>query len=147
MSRITTRGDPSSPVSWHSERPPVKDWAIHKRFDQGDLLAFLSEDGREVEVMEILNMQVYQPPVAASFGNFQTPVIAVAVVLVLGYQYVKNKGKFGGGGSGGGNKRPGKMDWDNADLAGLREKMKAKKMERKAQDGGSKSPSGGLDLG
>merc|ERR1712066_89672 len=84
-------------------------------YQQGDLLAFLSEDGHEVEIVELL-MQVYQAPSTDSFGNFKLPVIAVAIVLVLGYQYVKQKGKFGGGGGGGlgGGK---KLDWNSDDFA------------------------------
>merc|ERR1719326_1497850 len=90
-----------SAVVWRKGRPPVKDWSIHKRTQAGDLLAFLSEDGREIEIMELL-MTVYQAPSQDSFGNFKMPVIAVAVLLVLGYQYMKNKGGGGKGGKGGG---------------------------------------------
>merc|ERR1712232_720014 len=91
--------DPSSlpsPVVWRAGRAPVRDWSVYKRYQQGDLLAFLSEDGHEIEIMELL-MQVYTAPISDSFGNFKLPVIAVAVVLVLGYQYMKQKG--GGGGA------------------------------------------------
>jgi WD40 repeat protein len=108
----------SSAVVWRREREAVRDWAVHKRYQQGDLLAFLSKDGQEIEVFELL-MQVYQAPSTDSFGNFKLPVIAVAIVLVLGYQYVKQKGKFGGGG--GSSK---KYDWDSSDFAALRNKKK-----------------------
>merc|ERR1712048_291718 len=107
-------GVPSA-VVWRRGRDAVRDWAVHKRYQQGDLLAFLSEDGHEIEIVELL-MQVYQAPSTDSFGNFKLPVIAVAVVLVLGYQYVKQKGKFGGGGK--------KHDWDSSDFAALRNKRK-----------------------
>ena len=39
----------------------VRDWSVYKRYQQGDLLAFLSDDGHEIEILELL-MQVYQPP-------------------------------------------------------------------------------------
>jgi len=68
------------------------------------LLAFLSEDGKEIEIAELL-MTVYQAPAQDNFSNFKLPVIAVAVVLVLGYQYMKNKGGGGGREGGGGNGR------------------------------------------
>lgn len=86
-----------SPVSWRTGRQAVRDWSVHKRYQAGDLVAFLSEDGHEIEVMELL-MTVYTAPSQDNFGNFKMPVIGVAVVLVLGYQYMKNKG--GGGGKG-----------------------------------------------
>jgi len=104
----------TSPVVWRKGRPAVRDWTVHKRYQQGDLLAFLSADGKEIEVSELL-MQVYQAPQTDSFGNFKLPVIAFAIVLVLGYQYVKQKGKFGGGGS------SGKFDdYGGSGLAGLK---------------------------
>jgi len=106
-----------SGVVWRQDRPPTRSWAVHKRGQQGDLVAFLSQDGLEIEVAELL-MQTYTAPVEYdSFSNFQTPVIAVAVVLVLGYQYVKNQGKFSGGGS----KGKGGNDWDS-DLAAFKSK-------------------------
>lgn len=118
-SKSSLMGVPSA-VVWRRGRDAVRDWAVHKRYQQGDLLAFLSEDGHEIEIVELL-MQVYQAPSTDSFGNFKLPVIAVAIVLVLGYQYVKQKGKFGGGGGGrsGGGK---KIDWDSSDFAALRNK-------------------------
>mmetsp|Transcript_34445 Transcript_34445/g.75182 ORF Transcript_34445/g.75182 Transcript_34445/m.75182 type:complete len:586 (+) Transcript_34445:127-1884(+) len=100
-----------SPVVWRRSRGPVRDWAVHKRYQQGDLLAFLSEDGTEIEIAELL-MSVYQAPAGDSFGNFKLPVIAVAIVLVLGYHYVKQKGKFTGGGAG-----AKKYDWDSSDFS------------------------------
>lgn len=87
-----------SPVVWRQGLKTVRDWSLHKRYQAGDLLAFLSEDGHQIEVMELL-MAVYTAPAADPFGgNFKLPLIAVAVVLVLGYQYMKNKGKGGGKG-------------------------------------------------
>jgi len=115
MSHIGKKRDQmSSEVVWRRGRQPARDWAVHKRYQQGDLLAFLSEDGNEIEIMELL-MQVYQAPASNDFGNFKLPVIAVAIVLVLGYQYIKQKGKFGGGK---------KIDWDSADFSALRNKKK-----------------------
>lgn len=111
-------GEPTSPVVWRKERGVVRDWSVFKRHQQGDLLAFLSEDGHEIEIMELL-MQVYAPPPTTdSFGNFQFPVIATAIVLVLGYQYFKQKGKFEGGGDKGKN-----SNFDR-DLAALRDRKK-----------------------
>jgi len=111
-----------SPLVWRKGRPAAIGWAVHKRYQQGDLLAFLSEDGREIEIAELL-MQVYTAPSEDSFGNFKLPVIAVAIVLVLGYQYVKQKGKFGGGpatGGGGGKK----YDWDSDFASTLKNKRR-----------------------
>lgn len=80
-------------VVWRRIGSPVRSWAVHKRYQQGDLMAFLSDDGHEIEIFEVL-MQVYVQPTADNFGNFKLPVFAVAIVLVLGYQYVKGKGAF-----------------------------------------------------
>jgi len=102
-------GQSSSAVVWRRTLPPVRGWSVHKRYQQGDLIACLSQDGHEVEIMELL-MQVQSAPVSDSFGNFKLPVIAVAVVLVLGYQYMKQKGgKLGGGGK--------KHDFADSDFA------------------------------
>merc|ERR1740123_2096994 len=58
-------------VVWRRERPPVRAWTVLRRVKEGDLLAFLSEDGHEIEIVELL-MQVYTaPPSIDSFGNFQ----------------------------------------------------------------------------
>merc|ERR1719480_757231 len=111
------RTDGQGSLVWRADRPPAKDWAVFKRYQQGDLLAVLSEDGREVEIIELL-MQVYTAPVADSFGNFKLPVIAVAIVLVLGYQYMKQKGRFSGGGG------AGSRAWDSHDFSSLRNKRK-----------------------
>lgn len=80
-------------VVWRRLGPPVRDWAVHKQYQQGDLVAMLSEDGFEIEMFELL-MQVYVQPQAESLSNFKMPVFAVAIVLVMGYQYVKGKGAF-----------------------------------------------------
>lgn len=136
------KAEMGSAVVWRRDMPAVRDWAFHKRHLHGDLLAFLSEDGREVEVLEVLNMQVYQPKIGEDpFSNFKMPVIAVAVVLVLGYQYMKQKGKFSGGGGGGGKGfKNDKFDLDSAELAKMREKIRANKAT-------SGAAGGGLDLG
>lgn len=84
-----------SPVVWRRSVAPLRSWAVQRRQQQGDLLAFLSEDGRELEVAELL-MAVYTPPEEDSYGDFKLPMLAVLVVLVLGYQYMKQKGKLGG---------------------------------------------------
>jgi len=76
------------PVAWRISRPVSRDWAVYKRYQQGDLLAFLSKDGHEIEIVELL-MQVYTAPAGDSFGSFKLPVMAVAIVLVIGYQYMK----------------------------------------------------------
>lgn len=112
---------PQAAVVWRRSRPPVRSWAVHKRYQQGDLVAFLSEDGHEIEIMELL-MSVYSAPATDSFGNFKLPVIAVAIVLVLGYQYVKQKGKLGGGLGGGGLGK--KYDFGSSDFAALKNKRK-----------------------
>ena len=73
----------------------------------GDVVALLSDDGREVEILEILmqallahwlafmtaaSEKVYTPPSTSDpFSNFKLPVMACAVVLLLG--------RLGGGGS------------------------------------------------
>jgi len=125
MSHLGRREDSLvSPVAWRKHLAPLRDWAFHKRHQQGDLLAFLSDDGLEIEIMELLNMHVYTPPKEDSFSNFQTPVIGVAVVLVLGYQYVKNKGKFSGSSGG---KNSDKFNLDSADLASLTASLKKNK--------------------
>eukprot|EP00931_Biecheleriopsis_adriatica_P049340 TRINITY_DN28541_c0_g1_i1.p1 TRINITY_DN28541_c0_g1~~TRINITY_DN28541_c0_g1_i1.p1 ORF type:complete len:605 (+),score=92.40 TRINITY_DN28541_c0_g1_i1:135-1949(+) len=82
-----------SPVAWRRSGPPMRAWAVLKRYQEGDLLAFLSEDGMEIEISELM-MQAYAPPPGDTLGNFKLPVFAVAMVLVMGYQFVKQKGPF-----------------------------------------------------
>jgi len=93
------RGDTSAPpksVVWRSRRPPARSWAVSARHQQGNLLAFLSEDGGKVEVMELL-MAAYTPPPADDFiANFgKVPIVLVTMVLVLAWQYMKQKGSAG----------------------------------------------------
>lgn len=104
---------PEQALVWRKPRVPARAWSLHRRGKEGDLLAFLSEDGREIEIMELL-MTVYVAPVSTDLGNFKMPVIAVAIVLVLGYQYMKNKNKGGGGGI---NLNAGKSSFANSDFA------------------------------
>lgn len=92
---------PTQSVVWSQDRPPARAWSVHKRQQQGDLLAFLSEDGTEIEIMELL-MVVHTPPSRDTFSDFKMPVIGVAIVLVLGYQFLKNGGKLGVGRKAGG---------------------------------------------
>jgi len=89
-------------VIWRRQRAAVRDWAVQRK-QHGDLIALLSADGREVEILEVL-MQVYTPPSSSDpFSNFKLPVMACAVLLLLGYQFMKQK--KGGSGLGGlGNK-------------------------------------------
>jgi len=153
MSHVGSSSAVRSPVAWRRGMSVVRDWAVLKRYQQGDLAAFLSEDGREVEVVELL-MHVYQAPRASedAFGNFKMPVIAVAVALVLGYQYMKQKGNFGGGKGamkkgGGGLGKGSNIDWDKEDLKGLREKIAKKRMDSEltgSKPGAKKT--GGLGL-
>mmetsp|Transcript_36273 Transcript_36273/g.71676 ORF Transcript_36273/g.71676 Transcript_36273/m.71676 type:complete len:468 (-) Transcript_36273:110-1513(-) len=121
-------GEPAgSPVVWRKSREEVRAWAVQKRFQQGDLIACVSGDGLEIEIMELL-MQVYTAPQADNFGNFKLPVIAVAIILVLGYQFIKQKGKFSGSGGGGlGGKKFGGDDF----AAALRNKRKLAGMKGK----------------
>merc|ERR1712186_61342 len=115
-------GQVPSSIVWRRNRAWTKSWAVHKRYQQGDLVACLSEDGHEIEIMELLMQVINTAPATDSFGNFKLPVIAVAIVLVLGYQYVKQKGKLGGGlGSSGLGK---KYDFGSSDFAALKNKRK-----------------------
>lgn len=109
---------PGGHVVWRRQGSSVQDWTLQKRHQQGDLIALLSEDGREIEILELL-MQVYTPPPSGSdpFANMQLPIMGVAVVLLLGYQFMKQKGK-GGGGGGGGSK------FNKADFANFASKRK-----------------------
>merc|ERR1712014_518602 len=107
MSQKTARRRPGEQgpggfVVWRRQGSLVQDWSLQKRQQQGDLIALLSEDGREVEILELL-MQVYVPPPSGSdpFANMKLPIMGVAVVLLLGYQFMKQKGN---GSSGGGSK-------------------------------------------
>lgn len=82
-------------IVWRRERPPVRAWSVQRRVKEGDLMAFLSEDGHEIEIVELLMQSYAAPPMESPFGSFQMPVIGVAVLLVLGYQYIKQKSKIG----------------------------------------------------
>merc|ERR1712048_680060 len=110
-----------SPIVWRQIHGPIRSWAVHKKSQlQGDLIALVSQDGREIEIFELL-MTVYTPPKIKddSFTNFQLPIIGVAVVLVLGYQFMKQKNKFEG--SSVKSSLPPKRDWDQ-NLAELKRK-------------------------
>ncbi|CAK0859305.1 unnamed protein product [Prorocentrum cordatum] len=101
------RSDPAraaQAVVWRRPGPRVRAWAVHRRYQMGDLMALLSEDGSEIEVVEVL-MQVYQPPPTDDISSFKLPLFAVAICLVMGFQYVKQKGAFD----------PGLMDGDGGD--------------------------------
>lgn len=82
-----------SPITFRKSGLPVAAWAVQKRYQEGDLVATLSQDGMEIEISELL-MQAYQPPPGDTLGNFKLPVFAAAMVLVMGYQFVKQKGPF-----------------------------------------------------
>mmetsp|Transcript_22743 Transcript_22743/g.52603 ORF Transcript_22743/g.52603 Transcript_22743/m.52603 type:complete len:592 (-) Transcript_22743:107-1882(-) len=82
-----------SSVAWRRSSRAVRDWAVQRRYQEGDLLATLSQDGMEIEIYELM-MQVYQPPPGDLLGNFKLPVFAAAMILVMGYQFVKQKGPF-----------------------------------------------------
>jgi len=105
MSHVGRRRDSltaaPSAVVWRSERQGVRDWTVNKRYQQGDLMAFLSEDGKEIEVFELL-MQVYQPPAETdSFSKYKPYIIGIGILVVFGFQYMKLKGKAGDSGSAG----------------------------------------------
>lgn len=99
MSHVGKIGGTSGSVVWRKGKQAVRDWAVHKRQSHGDLIAILSEDGLQIELAEVL-MSVYTAPTTTDFGDYQKPMIAVGVLLVLGYQYMKNKGGKGKGGGG-----------------------------------------------
>jgi len=86
------RSDPKrgSAVAWRRWIAPPRSWSVLKRSQQGDLMAILSKDGMEIEVLEVL-MQVYAPPMGDVLGNLKLPVFAVAIIFVIGFQYVRNQ--------------------------------------------------------
>jgi hypothetical protein len=86
------RSDPKRgpAVTWRRWIAPPKSWSVLKRNQQGDLIAILSKDGMEIEVLEVL-MQVYAPPMGDVLGNLKLPVFAVAIIFVIGFQYVRNQ--------------------------------------------------------
>mmetsp|Transcript_59873 Transcript_59873/g.73355 ORF Transcript_59873/g.73355 Transcript_59873/m.73355 type:complete len:177 (+) Transcript_59873:45-575(+) len=98
-------------VIWRRQRAAVRDWAVQRK-QHGDLIALLSADGREVEILEVL-MQVYQPPPASDpFSNFKLPMMACAVLLLVGYQFMKQKkGGSSGLGALGSRGKYGKSDF------------------------------------
>ena len=63
-------------------------------------------------------MQVYTPPPSGSdpLANMQLPIMGVAVVVLLGYQFTKQKGKGSSGGGG--------SEFNNADFANFASKRK-----------------------
>jgi len=86
------RSDPNRgpSVTWRHWIAPPKSWSVLKRSQQGDLMATLSNDGMEIEVFEML-MQVYSPPMGDVLGNLKLPVFAVAIIFVIGFQYVRTQ--------------------------------------------------------
>jgi len=87
-----SRNDPKRgpTITWRRWIAPPKSWSVLKRNQQGDLMATLSKDGMEIEVLEVL-MQVYAPPMGDVLGNLKLPVFAVAIIFVIGFQYVRNQ--------------------------------------------------------
>lgn len=116
---------PGGHVVWRRQGAVVQDWSLQKRQQQGDLIALLSDDGREIEILELL-MSVYVPAPTGGdpFGNMQMPIMGVAVVCLLGYQLMKQKGK-GSSGAGGLGGLGGKGKAGNIDFASLASKRKA----------------------
>jgi len=90
-----------SPVVFRRKLGSIRTWSAYKRYQQGDLIAFLSADGMQVEFAELL-MSVYKQPEMDNFNSFKMPLIAVAVCCILGYQYMKGSGGGGGDEAGGG---------------------------------------------
>merc|ERR1719387_2484076 len=84
---------PISNVVWRRRLGPVAAWAVHRRFGQSDLVAVLAEDGLSVEVMELLMMSFTAPVEKYAFGDSRLPVVAVVIVLVLGFQFSKQKNR------------------------------------------------------
>lgn len=55
--RRARKQDPSRVVPaivWRRTGAALRSWTVHKRYQQGDLLALLSEDGMEIEILEVL---------------------------------------------------------------------------------------------
>eukprot|EP00927_Polykrikos_kofoidii_P013445 TRINITY_DN15861_c0_g1_i1.p1 TRINITY_DN15861_c0_g1~~TRINITY_DN15861_c0_g1_i1.p1 ORF type:complete len:580 (-),score=122.63 TRINITY_DN15861_c0_g1_i1:212-1951(-) len=77
-----------SPVAWRLPRDPVRSWAVHQRSQTGDLLAFLSADGRSIEVMELF-MVVFTPPEPSNFWTVKFPIFVSVVVFFIGWFWWK----------------------------------------------------------
>jgi len=129
------KGAPSA-VAWRRHLPSARDWTVLKRSNQGDLIAFLSNDGREVEVLELL-MPFHKEIPQDNFGNFKIVAIVIAIALVLRYQYGKQKAKFQGGGAA--KTAPDKFDFD---AEAFRKRAAAKKMEKENDLGGENPVAG-----
>lgn len=86
-----------SPVVWRRARPRVRAWAVYRHRQEApssDLLAFLSEDGSEVEIMELLMPLNILPPISLLESLLLNayiilPVIIILVLVVVGWHYVK----------------------------------------------------------
>lgn len=74
----------ASAIAWRRTGRPVLTWAVHRRSFEPDLLAFLSEDGMAIEVVELL-MGAPQVIKESSPTRAVIPVLAILLVLVMAF--------------------------------------------------------------
>merc|ERR1719330_618814 len=86
--------DLGSPVVWRRTGPPVRAWAVYRHRQDGpasDLVALLSEDGMEIEVLELLmtiTIVVPGQPIWLN-GWITLPIIISLVLILVFWHYLK----------------------------------------------------------
>jgi hypothetical protein len=107
-----TKGAPQE-ILWERKLGDVISFDVFRRFGGGGMFATLSGDKMTIDVWDLLNEPARAPGSFGGFGggggdgadslaNMKTPIFMVAILLVVGYQYMKNKGRKPAGKKGGG---------------------------------------------
>merc|ERR1712194_664258 len=83
-----------SPVVWKKTLPPTRALAVYRHRQDAppsDLLAFLSEDGKKIHLMELLMDTSFTVPSQPLWLNawVTLPILITAVVGVVGWHYLK----------------------------------------------------------
>merc|ERR1739838_982598 len=81
-----------SVTAWRRTGRPVRDWAVHRRIFEPDLLAFLSEDGSAIEMVELL-MGSPQVIKESSWTRAIIPVLAVLLVIAMSFVLLRPMAK------------------------------------------------------
>jgi len=111
-----TRGTPEE-ITWERKLGDVISFDIFRRFGGGGMFATLSGSKTTIEVWDLLNEPPRAPGSFGGFGggdgadslsNMKVPIFMVAILLVVGYQYMKVS--KGGGAKGRASKGGGLAD-------------------------------------
>lgn len=97
---------PSSPVAWRRRLPPARAWAVYRHRQDvapvSDLLAFLSEDGMDIEILELLmHLKIVVPQDPFWLNGWVTLPIAIGIVLIVVFWHYLKYGRVASSSSSG----------------------------------------------